>query len=437
MSKRKISGWGNYPKIEAEFIEPLFTQEVNGKVLNSKTILARGNGRSYGDAALNDKVLSTLKLNCLLGFDNNSGILECESGVLLSIILDFIVPKAYFLPVTPGTKFITVGGAIASDVHGKNHHKNGCFSNFVLSFNLVDQHGVETRCSREENSTLFWQTIGGMGLTGVITSAKISLLPIETAFISQEVVKAQNLDEIMNLFELSTDWTYTVAWIDCFRSGKDIGRSLLFRGEHAKLHELPKKLKRAPLYFKKKGKINVPFNPPSFMLNKFTISVFNFFIYHKNFKKRKKSIVSYDKFFYPLDGIHNWNRIYGKSGFIQYQFVIPKEKSRKGLELVLNEISKSGQGSFLAVLKLFGKENKNALHTFPMEGYTLALDFKVNSKLPQLVDRLDDIVEELGGKIYLAKDAMSRSTLFSYFQCASNDKFDSYQKKRINQNPKG
>ena len=406
-------------------------QKIKDFVKSNNEIIARGNGRCYGDASLSEHIFSTKRLNKFISFDRLNGIIECESGVLLADILEVVVPQGYFLYVTPGTKFISVGGAIASDVHGKNHHAEGCFSEYVIEFSLLNENGEVLKCSREENSEKFWSTIGGMGLTGIILSAKFKLKNIETAYIRQESIKAENLDEIFKLFEESEFWTYNVVWIDCLQTGKNIGRSIMMRGEHAFKHQLPKKLQENPLRLKKKFSPTVPFYFPNFVLNNLTVKLFNLLYFNKQRSKEIKNYIDYETFFYPLDAVNDWNKIYGKTGFIQYQMVIPKEKGKEGMKRILETIAKSGNGSFLAVLKLFGKNNPEAYNSFPFEGYTLALDFKVNSKLKNLVEKLDAIVEEFGGRIYLTKDSMSKSSLTNYLQNVQNPKFVSLQHKRI------
>ena len=431
---QKVTNWGNFPVVEKEIKSEDTLQKIKDFVQNNNEIIARGNGRCYGDASLSEHIFSTKRLNKLISFDRLNGIIECESGVLLSEILEVIVQQGYFLYVTPGTKFISVGGAIASDVHGKNHHAEGCFSEYVISFSLLNENGEVLICSRTENTDKFWATIGGMGLTGIILSAKFKLKNIETAYIRQESIKAENLDEIFKLFDESEDWTYNVAWIDCLQKGKNIGRSILMRGEHAFKHQLPSKLQEKPLRLKKKLNLTVPFYFPNFVLNNLTVKIFNFLYFNKQTKKEVKSNVDYETFFYPLDIANDWNKIYGKGGFIQYQFVIPKEKGKEGMKEILETIAKSGNGSFLAVLKLFGKNNAEAYNSFPIEGYTLALDFKVNAKLKNLIKKLDEVVEAYGGRIYLTKDSMSKSSLTNYLQNVQNPKFVSLQHKRIKNN---
>ncbi|UJF29183.1 FAD-binding oxidoreductase [Kaistella sp. 97-N-M2] len=431
---QKVTNWGNFPVVEKEMKSEDTLRKIQDFVKGNNEIIARGNGRCYGDASLSEHIFSTKRLNKLMSFDRLNGIIECESGVLLSEILEVTVPQGYFLYVTPGTKFISVGGAIASDVHGKNHHAEGCFSEYVLSFSLLNENGDVLSCSRTENADKYWATIGGMGLTGIILSARFKLKNIETAYIRQESIKAENLDEIFNLFDESEDWTYNVAWIDCLQKGTHIGRSIMLRGEHAFKHQLPKNLQENPLRLKKKYNPTVPFYFPNFVLNNTTVKLFNYFYFKKQTKKEVKSYVDYETFFYPLDVVKDWNKIYGKSGFIQYQFVIPKTSGKEGMRKILETIAKSGNGSFLAVLKLFGRNSPLAYNSFPFEGYTLALDFKVNSKLKNLVKDLDKIVEEYGGRIYLAKDSMSKSSLTNYLQNVQNPKFVSLQHKRIKNN---
>ncbi len=426
--EKKVTNWGNYPVVKKEIKAEESYDKIRDFLKNHNEVIARGNGRCYGDASLGEAIFSTKRLNKFISFDRINGVLECEAGVLLSEILEVAVPQGYFLMVTPGTKLITIGGAIASDVHGKGIH---CFSECLIDFSIMIENGEILKCSREENSDKFWATIGGMGLTGIILSAKIRLKEIETAYIKQESIKAENLDEIFELFEECKNWTYNVAWIDCLAKGKSIGRSVLQRGEFATKEELPEKLKQKPLQLKKKIIPTIPFYFPNFVLNNLTVKIFNFLIYNKQRSKVVKNVVEYESFFYPLDVINDWNKIYGKSGFIQYQMVIPVEKGKEGMRKILETISKSGNGSFLAVLKYIGKNNPLAYNSFPFEGYTLALDFKVNRQLIQLVSNLDKIVEEYGGRIYRTKDSMSKPSLTNYLKNTESSKFVSLQSKRI------
>jgi FAD/FMN-containing dehydrogenase len=359
-------------------------------------------GRSYGDSALNDRVILTNHFDKILDFDEGNGIVTCESGVSLAELIDAFLPRGWFLDITPGTKFVTIGGAIASDVHGKNHHKVGCFSSCVKSFKLMLPSGEILRCSKSENRELFLATCGGMGLTGVILSAEILLKRVESAYIKRRILKAGCLEKVLELFEQYDEWGYSVAWVDCLAQGKNRGRSLLVLGEHS--HD-------GVLVIPEKKRFSVPFNFPDFVINKSSLSLFNTLYFNLIGKDGSEDRITFDRFFYPLDTIHNWNRIYGNKGFTQYQLVIQKEKGLEGLVKILEKVSNSGLGSFLAVLKLFGAENGNYL-SFPMEGYTLALDFKIEPKLFPLLGDLDKIVLEYGGRIYLAKDVRLTSGIF-------------------------
>jgi len=400
--KKWIANWGNYPVIESDERSFSFTDQLDELMKSNEKFIPRGNGRCYGDASLSEKTISTLKYDKILSFDTIEGIFECQSGLTLDKILEVIVPKGWFLPVTPGTKFITVGGAVASDVHGKNHHIDGSFSNNIVDMDIALSSGKIITCSLQGNVDLFEATCGGMGLTGIITRVKFRLKKIETSFIKQKQVKAENLEEIIRLFDKYNQYTYSVAWIDCLKKGKNFGRSILILGEHAMVNELNEKQKNVPLQLPKKKQITFPFNLPSWVLNAFTVKAFNFLYYGKNFKKEINNVVSYEPFFYPLDAILHWNRGYGRNGFVQYQFVLPLE-AKQGLIEILQRISDKGLGSFLAVLKVFGKQE--SIISFPKEGYTLALDFPVRKGLLEFLDELDKVVLQYGGRIYMSKDA--------------------------------
>jgi decaprenylphospho-beta-D-ribofuranose 2-oxidase len=400
--KKSIANWGNYPVIESDEQSFAFPEQLKELLSRDSSFIARGNGRCYGDASLAPTTISTLKFDKILSFDIASGVFECQSGLTLDQILEVIVPCGWFLPVTPGTKFITVGGAVASDVHGKNHHVDGSFSNHILDMEIVLGSGEYLTCSALAHPDLFEATCGGMGLTGIISRVKFQLKKIETSFIRQKQIKAANLEELLALFDQYNHYTYSVAWIDCLKKGKDFGRSILMLGEHAVLGDLDEKQKSHPLQLPKKKQINFPFNLPSWVLNSYTVKAFNFLFYSKNLKKEINNVIGYEPFFYPLDAILHWNRGYGKKGFVQYQFVIPLE-AKTGLIEILNKISDKGLGSFLAVLKVFGKQE--SIISFPKEGYTLALDFPVRTGLLDFLDELDQIVLRYGGRIYMSKDA--------------------------------
>ena len=399
-------GWGRYPRHDAQLMQPQNASDAAQLLTENSPLLGRGMGRSYGDSALADRLISTRHLNRLHSFDAQTGLLTCAAGISLAELLEVFVPRGWFLPITPGTKFVSVGGAIASDVHGKNHHLHGCFSECVDSIELLLGDGSQVICSRSERPELFHATCGGMGLTGLIVGVNLRLLRIESAYIQQTTFKATNLEEALQLFETHSASTYSVAWIDCLASGEALGRSLLMIGEHARDGQLLLPAKRA---------LSVPVDMPAALLNRYSVQAFNELYYQRIRKPVSKQRVTFESFFYPLDGIQQWNRLYGKQGFVQYQFVIPKASGLQGMRAILERISASQRGSFLAVLKTFGAANHNLL-SFPMEGYTLALDFKLEAGLLQLLDELDSMVLAYGGRLYLAKDARMSEATFKQSQ---------------------
>jgi FAD/FMN-containing dehydrogenase len=409
MMKRTVANWSNFPTREAEIISLRRNPDIE-TALAKGDVIARGLGRCYGDASLAPNIISTTKYNSILSFDPATGIIECQSGVPLTELLDVFVPRGWFLPVSPGTKFITLGGAVASDVHGKNHHSEGAFSSHVLSLEVHTPAFGVLPCSPVENTDLFRATCGGMGLTGIILKVKFKLKRIESAYIRQKQIKASNLGEVLDLFESHKSFTYSMAWIDCLKKGLHFGRSILIVGEHAQPAELKKLRPEKYLVPAHKVELSMPFNLPSMMLNPYSIKAFNALYYAKNLKKTIENVVPYEGFFYPLDAILHWNRMYGKRGFLQYQCVIPLETGKRGLTEILNMINKKGMGSFLAVLKQFGKQE--SLISFPMEGYTLALDFPIRNGLFEFLDQLDQIVLGYGGRLYLSKDSRMKPEMF-------------------------
>ncbi|GAX63006.1 dehydrogenase [Candidatus Scalindua japonica] len=440
----KLSGWGNYPVIDADIKKFSTDNGLKEHLRDKHPLITRGSGRSYGDSSLNKNIISLLSLNSIHDFDENNGTIKCDAGVSLDKIIDKCILKGWFLSVTPGTKFITVGGAIASDVHGKNHHKEGSFSDYIVSMDIMLPGGMIIRCSRVANYHLFLATCGGMGLTGIILNAVIRLKRIETAYIKQKTIRARNIYEMMELFEQYNNFTYSIAWIDCLSKGEKSGRGILMLGEHATTKDMKKSdISQNLLKIKKKKRFNIPFMFPDFTLNKLTVKIINVLIYNKHSKKAEDSIVDYDSFFYPVDGIHNWNRIYGKRGFTEYQFVLPKNACKDGIIKILRKVNESKMGSFFAGLKLFGKENANLI-SFPMEGFTLALDFPISSELFAFLDQLDEIVTDYGGRLYLTKDARMSAEMFkkSYnkseefiiykHKLDKENQFQSLQSKRLN-----
>jgi decaprenylphospho-beta-D-ribofuranose 2-oxidase len=407
--KRNITNWGNYPVENADEYQPAFRDQLQALAAEKKDWIPRGNGRCYGDASLAPTVITTTKLKRFISFDTLNGILDCESGVTLDQVLEVIVPKGWFLPVTPGTKLITIGGAVGSDVHGKNHHVDGSFSNHIVDMDVILPGGELIVCSPDAHADLFWATCGGMGLTGLISRVKFRLKKIETSYIRQKQIKAANLDEIIRLFEEYKDYTYSVAWIDCLKKGKGFGRSILMLGEHAQLSDLTPAQQQQPLKVVNKTLFRFPMYLPSIFLNKLSIGIFNFLFYLKNTRKEINNVVPYEPFFYPLDVIDEWNKMYGRKGFVQYQFVLPLNQ-KEGLANILHRITERGFASFLAVLKVFGKQD--TMIGFPMEGFTLALDIPIRNGLFEFLDEMDKLVLEYGGRIYLSKDARMKAHTF-------------------------
>jgi len=406
----KLSGWGRYPVHDAQVFAPRSDDALAQRVKIGGAI-ARGNGRAYGDCAVSHaNTLHMRHFNRLIAFDPSTGQLVAQAGVLLADIIRTFLPRGWFPAVTPGTKFVTLGGMIAADVHGKNHHKDGSFGGCVDWIDLVDATGTVQRCSRQENPGLFDWTVGGMGLTGVILRAAIRLRAVETAWIRQTTLPAANLDAAIGLLETAQDATYSVAWIDCLSQGDRLGRSLGLLGDHATPDDLTEEQRQNAFDAGLRRTLSVPFNLPSGMLNGVTARAFNAFHYRNGARKAGRMLVDWDSFFYPLDATLGWNKVYGHKGFMQFQCVLPLDQSAPGLRALIETISATGQGSFLAVLKRFGAQESR--FSFPMLGYTLALDFPVNERSLALLKRLDDIVLAYGGRFYLAKDSrMSAKTL--------------------------
>ena len=402
----ELSGWGRYPRAVNTVLVP--TKGEDAVPPSVGRMIARGQGRSYGDAAMlrDGSVLLCTRLSRLIQFDEKSGILVAEGGATIDQILRTFVPLGWFPSVTPGTKHVSLGGCIAADVHGKNHHRAGAFSEYVTEFELVTANRETVTCSRNENAELFWATVGGMGLTGIITKVSFRLRQIESAFMMVEHRAASDLDTSLEFLELDAfDDQYTVAWIDCFSSGRALGRSILMCGHHAALEELPRRTAIRPFELKRSRRLNVPFDLPSWVLNSFTATAFNSVYYHTQRARRGEFMSDYESFFYPLDKVDNWNRMYGRKGFIQYQFALPPNHAREGLLQVIEQLARSGRPSFLSVLKRFGPQSQGLL-SFPITGYTLTLDIPIrDAGLFAFLDRLDEIVLKFDGRVYLAKDA--------------------------------
>lgn len=399
-----LSGWGRYPVGISEVHRPERLGELKVPLHSSESSIARGLGRSYGDASFNSSGCTVLteRLNRFLGFDPSTGALECEAGVTIGEILEHFIPRGFLPPVIPGTKFVTVGGALACDIHGKNHHKDGSFGRHVIDFSLLTADGELVRCSRDENVELFQATVGGMGLTGIVTHLRLRLIPIQDPRVVVDYDRAEDLDRALELFHESDErYKYSVAWVDCVGGSKRRpGRSVLMRGNPATGSDA------AALRPEKRRAVSVPGTVPSFLLNRGSIRGFNALYYQKHPRQARNVLCGYESFFFPLDGIRNWNRLYGKNGFLQYQVVLPYDGGRDGLAKMLELLRKSGPGGFLAVLKRFGPGDPELPLSFPMPGYTLAVDIpRRGSAVLDLLRQLDRIVIDRGGRIYLAKDA--------------------------------
>ena len=405
----QFESWGRYPKFQSDLVPLHWTADFPLPHAPSTKQLPVGLGRSYGDVCLleNGTLLQTAGMDRLLHFDSATGMLRCEAGVTLQQILDFAVPRGYFLPVTPGTKYVTVGGAIANDIHGKNHHVAGTFGRHVLRFEVVRSDGNRFVCSPVENPEWFAATIGGMGLTGLITWAEIHLRPIVSRKIEYRGEKFHGIDEFFALSQAATS-EYTVAWIDCVSTGRNFARGIFMQGDHS---ETP-----GPLTRSKEAKLTFPINLPEIALNRFSMAAFNSLYFHKQLGKQKVGPVDYEQFFYPLDAVLHRNRIYGKQGLLQFQNVLPDENGREGMIEILKAITKSGLASFLAVIKFFGDVPSVGMMSFPKPGPMLALDFPIRRDVSfALVDRLASITLEHGGRMYSAKDARMTPQQFQAF----------------------
>ncbi len=402
-----ILSWGRYPKVVHQRIHRPAWNDQLPEILEGAapgSLLPYGLGRSYGDSCLNRgrELIDCCRLNRILGFDESTGLLRCEGGVSLADIIDVFLPKGWFLPVTPGTRFVTVGGAIANDVHGKNHHCAGSFGAHVRQIGLHRSNDGLVLCNSEHNSDMLRATIGGLGLTGVVAWADLQLKRVAGPWMDAELVPFRSLNSFLALSAESNDrFEYTVAWLDCF-AGKKL-RGIFFRGNHA--------AERGNDFHPKHGP-KLPFALPAWMLNRYSVKAFNAAYYRIHAARKGAGLVAYDSFFYPLDSMRQWNLLYGRQGFLQYQCVIP-ETNLAAFEELLARIAGSGMGSFLGVLKQFGSALPAGMLSFPRPGLTIALDFAMRGERTlQLMESLDEIVLQSGGALYPAKDARMSPALF-------------------------
>lgn len=402
-----VQSWGRIGAPVHHFVMPHSIAQARSAISCGRTWLAHGLGRSYGDVALNagGTLIGTRGLDRFVVFDRETGILEAEAGVTLEDIIRIALPHGWFLPTTPGTKYVTLGGAVANDVHGKNHHRAGTFGCWVRSLELARSDGSLQACGPEDNEELFRATVGGLGMTGLITKVKLQLVKVPGAFLDSEEVAFESVDEF---FELSaqTDaasWEHTVAWMDCV--GARAGRGIISRANWS--HDADRALRLDGF------KPSVPVNAPSFLLNRVSISAFNEFHFRIRAARARRTRIHFNACFYPLDGILHWNRLYGRSGFYQYQCVLPRNVQEDGLSALLREIAKAGQPSFLAVVKTFGARESRGLLSFPLPGTHIALDFQNRGPATQsMFERFDAVVGAAGGRLYPAKDARMPAGLF-------------------------
>jgi decaprenylphospho-beta-D-ribofuranose 2-oxidase len=418
-----LTGWGRTPATAADVVHAVHPDIVDDVVSGSvgggrhdRGLIARGLGRSYGDAAQNagGTVIDATWLDTVHHVDLEAGLVTVGAGVSLQTLMERFVPLGWFVPVTPGTRLVTVGGAIAADIHGKNHHRDGSFCSHVTRLTLVTPTGTR-EVSPSSDPDLFWATAGGMGLTGVVTQATLQMIPVESSYMLVDTERASDLDDAMSRMTSGDDrYRYSVTWIDCQSTGSNLGRSVLTRGDHARLVDLPPALRRAPdkaRRFVPKTLVNVPITPPSGLLNPLTVGAFNEFWFRKAPKFQVGKPQHMTGFFHPLDGVGSWNRLYGKRGFLQYQFVVPDEQTET-VRRIIEQLTELKLASFLAVLKRFGPGDPGPL-SFPMPGWTLALDLPVGyDQLDRLLDGFDEEVAGVGGRVYLAKDSRVAPAMF-------------------------
>jgi FAD/FMN-containing dehydrogenase len=399
-----VSSWGRLGRFEHNVIALSDRHQIATQLKSNCTGIAHGMGRSYGDVCLNPDGLlwQTTNLDRFIRFNINTGRLVCEVGVLLRDIQRLMIPRGWILPVTPGTQLITVGGAIANDVHGKNHHVLGSFGDHVKRLKLIRTDGTIILCGPDLLSDWFAATIGGLGLTGVITEVEIQLRRVPGPWLTTETIPYGNLVEFFQLADDSeADWEHTVSWIDCVAKG---GRGLFMRANPTDggAHQKPKA-----------RKLTMPFVPPVSLINKLSLQPLNMAYFNLKKWQAGRSVTHYESFFYPLDNLLEWNRMYGPRGFYQYQCVAPRAVGNDAVQSMLKEIARSGDGSFLAVLKTFGNRQSVGMMSFPQPGVTLALDFpNKGTRTLKLFERLDAIVSEAGGRLYMAKDARMPRDLF-------------------------
>jgi FAD/FMN-containing dehydrogenase len=420
MSAVQISGWGRVPVVESAVVTPETLEAARLATAALDGLIARGNGRAYGDAAIGAAAtLDVTLLNRMQSFDPATGRLTVEAGVLLSDIITALGPRGFFPSVVPGTRFVTVGGAIAADIHGKNHHRDGGFGEFVESIRLALPSGEVIQTSRGEHPEIFHATVGGMGLTGTILQATLRLRRVDTGWIRQRTIVARDLATVLAALDANDAATYSVAWIDSSARGSALGRALVYLGEHASAGELTPREAGNVFPAIADPRLAVPVDLPSFTLNRLSVGAFNELYFRRGaWSAGAPFLLPVAPYFFPLDGVGAWNRIYGARGFVQHQCVIPLDTAPATLAVMFERIAARGDASLLTVLKKLGPGS--GLLSFPMPGYTLALDFPMSPTLPAFLQELDRLVVAAGGRMYLAKDAhQSRETFDAGYPSAN------------------
>jgi decaprenylphospho-beta-D-ribofuranose 2-oxidase len=433
-----VTGWGRTAPTSAQVLRPGSYEEVVRAVreCGGRGAIARGLGRAYGDAAQNagGAVLDMTGLDRVHEIDAVGGLVTCDAGVSLHRLMQVLLPLGWFVPVTPGTRYVTVGGAIGADIHGKNHHVSGSFSRHVRAIELLTGDGETRVVTPEDDPDLFWATAGGMGLTGVVLAATIQLLPVETSLMTVDTERAADLDDLMARLSAGDDrYRYSVAWIDLLARGARTGRAVLTRGDHAPLDALPQRLRAEPLAFRPASRLPAaPRHVPDGLLGRRGVALFNEFWYRRSPREQRGRLQKLSAFFHPLDGLPEWNRIYGPGGFVQYQFAVGHGQE-DALRRIVRRIGSRRCPSFLAVLKRFGEGDPGWL-SFPMPGWTLALDIPATMPgLAAFLDELDDEVAAAGGRVYLAKDARLRPDVLARMY----PRLDDFRELRARYDPRG